>query len=134
MRTALLIPLVLAACSSEPAKQDISDSPFDASELDSKADSPNRPTKGIDLRVAQLAHGEFDSSAGFISHQIQLTGGRVDIDLTGSEGGQPLDTILYVFGPKKANGKYPTRALAFNDDYQAPQNLGSHNVRLASSA
>lgn len=127
MRTAIPF-LILAACSAAPAKQDISDAPFDIDSLDSKEDSPTKPSKGIDLRVAELGADTFTGSRGFIAHQIHLVQGRVDIDLSGTEDGAPLDTILYVFGPKKANGKYSKYALAFNDDLEPGVNLGSHIV------
>ena len=39
-----------------------------------------------------------------------------------------MDTILYVFGPKRANGTYSHNPVAFNDDMEPGVNLGSHIV------
>lgn len=119
---------VVVGCSSGPAKEDVGDAPFDLDQLDAKEDSPTRPTKGADARVAEQIVDTFSSSRGFIAHQIHLTGGRVDLDVSGLEGSDQLDTILYVYGPKKANGKYSTPAIAFNDDFEPGINLGSHLV------
>ncbi len=111
-----------AACSGADAKQDASTAPFDL-EVEGKDDSPGFPSKGGDLRVAELETAEFTGSRGFIGYEIQLDGGRVDIDLTGSD-----DTILYLFGPKKQNGRYARSAVAFNDDVAPGENLSSHIV------
>jgi hypothetical protein len=128
MKISPLLALAIAACASSPSKQDVSDAPFDIEQLDAKEDSPTRPSKGHDLRVAELIEDKFSGSRAFIAHQTHLAAGRVDIDVTGLENGDQLDTILYVFGPKKANGKFPTQAIAFNDDYEPGVNFGSHIV------
>ncbi|MBA3396771.1 MAG: hypothetical protein H0T89_29340 [Deltaproteobacteria bacterium] len=120
----ILGALALVGCAAEPTKQDISQPQFDVA--DDKDDSPRKPSKGVDLRIAQLGQGTFDRTRGFISHEVRLDAGPVDLDLVGD--GQPLDTILYVFGPRRANGTYPAHALAFNDDADYPHNLGSHLV------
>ncbi len=119
---------VVVGCSAGPVKEDVGDAPFDLDQLDAKDDSPTRPSKGVDVRVAEQITDKFTASRGFIAHQIRLTGGRVDIDVTGLEGSDQLDTILYVYGPKKANGKFSTPAIAFNDDFEPGLNLGSHIV------
>lgn len=116
----------IAACSG-PTKEDVSNAPFEI-EFDAKDDSPTKPSKGFDARVAEQITDNFTATRGFIAHQIHLSGGRVDLDVSGLEDGESLDTIMYVFGPKKANGKYPTRALAFNDDFEPGVNLGSHII------
>lgn len=128
MRTvSLLVALAVAGCAADPAKVDISTPPFDVTD-EGKEDSPRRPSKGHDVRIAELREGTFTSSRGFIRHDIELTAGRVDIDLVGTEAGQPLDTILYVFGPRRANGTYPSKVIAFNDDMDPGFNVGSHVV------
>lgn len=126
MKLSPLFALVVVACTSGPSKQDIADAPFDLEQLDAKDDSPTRPSKGQDARVAELIEDRFSGARGFIAHQIHLTEGRVDLDVTGLEDGEPLDTILYVFGPRRANGTYPI--LAFNDDFEPGVNVGSHIV------
>jgi hypothetical protein len=119
-----LIALAIAGCSADAPKQDISEPHFEIG--DDKDDSPRKPSKGSDVRITQLVTEKFTASRGYISHEIQLDAGTVDIDVTGD--GAPLDTILYVFGPKRANGTFPARAIAFNDDFDYPENLGSHIV------
>jgi hypothetical protein len=128
MKLSLVAALALAGCSASPSKQDIATAPFDIEQLDAKDDSPTRPSKGQDVRVAELGEDKFTGARGFIAHRIQLTGGRVDVDVSGTENDDQLDTILYVFGPKKANGKFPTRPIAFNDDFEPGVNFGSHIV------
>lgn len=124
---ALYAVLALAACTADTTKQDISSPVFDVE--DAKEDSPRRPSKGHDLRVGELGEGTFTATRGFIGHAITLVPGRVDLDLSGREdNGDPLDTILYVFGPRRANGTYPSKVLAFNDDFEPGVNLGSHIV------
>lgn len=123
----VLSALALIGCSSSPAKVDVGSAPFEI-EFDAKDDSPNKPSKGFDARVAEQITDKFSASRGFIAHQIHLSGGRVDVDVSGLEGDDQLDTILYVFGPKKANGKYPTRPIAFNDDFEPGINFGSHVI------
>ncbi|MBA3541633.1 MAG: hypothetical protein H0T79_18610 [Deltaproteobacteria bacterium] len=113
-----------AGCTDSTDKQDASAPRFDVSD-DAKADSPRTPIKGGDLKVSELEEWSFSRTRGYIGYDIQLEQGRVDIDLTGADG---LDTILYVFGPKRANGHYPAQVLAFNDDYEPGVNLGSHIV------
>jgi hypothetical protein len=127
MKSSLLLALALIGCASD-SKQDISNAPFSIDEVDSKEDSPNKPSKGHDMRVTELTQDKFTKTRGFIAHQIQLTGGRVDVDVSGTEGGEQLDTILYVFGPRKANGKYPAQPIAFNDDFEPGVNFGSHII------
>jgi hypothetical protein len=116
--------LALAACGTDASKLDVSNPRFDIA--DDKDDSPRKPSKGVDVRIAQLAADKFTATRGYISHEIRLDAGTVDIDLSGD--GQPVDTILYVFGPKRANGTYPAQPIAFNDDFDYPENLGSHIV------
>lgn len=123
-----LFALAVVACASNAGKQDISDAPFDIEQLDAKDDSPTKPSKGQDTRIAELIEDRFTGARGFIAHQIHLTEGRVDLDVTGIEDGGQLDTILYLFGPRRPNGRYPTRPLAFNDDFEPGVNLGSHIV------
>lgn len=119
---------VVVGCSGGPAKEDVGNAPFDLDQIDAKEDSPTKPSKGADVRVAEQIADKFTGTRGFIAHQIHLTGGRTDIDVSGLEGSDQLDTILYVYGPKKANGKYSTPAIAFNDDFEPGVNLGSHIV------
>ncbi len=123
----LLTVFAIAGCSSSPAKEDVSTAPFEI-EFDAKDDSPTKPSKGHDARVAEQITDKFTATRGFIAHQIHLSGGRVDLDVSGLEDGDQLDSIMYVFGPKKANGKYPTRAIAFNDDFEPGVNFGSHII------
>ena len=125
----ILVGLAVAACSSDDTKQDTSNPPFDLETDDGKDDSALLPSKGGDLRIAESETGSFTKTRGFIGYEIELDSGVVDIDLTGqTKTAQPLDTILYVFGPKKANGKYPTRPVAFNDDVAPGTNVSSHIV------
>ncbi|MBA2545145.1 MAG: hypothetical protein H0V17_36220 [Deltaproteobacteria bacterium] len=128
MKLSIVAALALVGCSASPSKQDIATAPFDIEQLEAKEDSPTKPSKGVDVRIAERAQDKFTASRGFIAHRINLTGGRVDLDVSGTENGDQLDTILYVFGPKKANGKFPTRALAFNDDFEPGVNFGSHII------
>ncbi len=115
--------LATAACSGD-GKQDVSNTPFDLeSETDGKDDSARFPAKGGDVRVAELATGSFTGSRGFIGYEIRLEAGTVDIDLVGDD-----DTILYLFGPKRSNGRYPNQAVAFNDDVAPGANFNSHLV------
>jgi hypothetical protein len=118
---------LLAGCQSD-SKQDISNVPISIDEVDAKEDSPTKPSKGGGMRVTELTKDTFTKTRGWIAHQIQLTGGRVDIDVNGTEFGDQLDTIMYVFGPRKPNGKYPTQPIAFNDDFEPGVNFGSHIV------
>jgi len=111
-----------AACGGTDGKQDISQAPFDL-ETEGKDDSPRFPSKGGDLRIAELETGSFTATRGFIGYEIRLEAGIVDIDLTGDD-----DTIVYLFGPKKPNGKYARYAAAFNDDVDPGANLNSHVV------
>jgi hypothetical protein len=125
---ALSLLASLGACAVDD-KDDISNVPFDLA-TEGKDDSARLPTKGVDLRVGQLGEGKFTATVGFVGHDIELTAGTVDIDLTGLDdnSGRPLDTILYVYGPQSANGHYPSQPLAFNDDMDPGVNLGSHIV------
>src|SRR5262245_61379011 len=122
-----LLALALVGCASD-GKQDISNAPIAIDQVDAKEDSPTKPSKGFDARVTEQIEDTFSKTRGWIAHQIQLTGGRVDIDVSGTEFGGQLDTILYVFGPRKPNGKYPTQPIAFNDDFEPGVNFGSHIV------
>ena len=122
-----LMVVALASCATEADKQDVSDPLFDVSG-DDKADSARKPSEAGTLRIAEVARGTFGPTRGFVGYEIQLDAGRVDIDLTGSEDGEPLDTILYVFGPKRPNGHYRNNPIAFNDDFEPGVNLGSHIV------
>jgi hypothetical protein len=126
--SALLVATLAIGCASEPSKQDISNAPISIDEVDAKEDSPTKPSKGHDARIAEQITDKFSKTRGWIAHQIQLTGGRVDVDVSGTEGGDQLDTILYVFGPRKPNGKYPTQPIAFNDDFEPGLNFGSHII------
>jgi len=119
---------IVVGCSSPSTKEQVGNAPFDVDQLDAKDDSPTKPSKGADARVAEQITDRFSAARGFVAHQIHLTGGRVDIDVSGLEGDAQLDTILWVYGPKKANGKYSTPARAFNDDFEPGVNLGSHVV------
>lgn len=125
---ALSILASIGACAVDD-KDDISNVPFDLA-TEGKDDSARLPSKGIDLRVGQLGEGRFTATIGFVAHDIELTAGTVDIDLTGLDdnNGRPLDTILYVYGPQAANGHYPSQPLAFNDDMDPGVNYGSHIV------
>ncbi len=116
----------LAACSVD-GKEDASQLPGAAIEDEGKADSLKKPLDGGKLRVGQYAEGKFTAQRGWIAYEIDLTAGPVDVFLHGQKPGfgDPLDTILYVFGPKKANGKFPTHTLAFNDDAQPGSDVGS---------
>lgn len=107
---------VVVGCSSPSTKEDVGNAPFDLDQIDAKEDSPTKPSKGADARVAEQITDQFSGSRGFIAHQIHLAGGTVDINVSGLEGSDQLDTIVWVYGPKKANGKYSTPAIAFNDD------------------
>ncbi len=125
--SSLLIALAFAGCSGT-TKEDISSAPIDVDLLDAKEDSPTRPSKGQDARIAEPVNDKLTGARGFVAHQITLTGGRVDIDVSGLENGDQLDTIMWVYGPKKANGKFSTPAIAFNDDFEPGVNFGSHIV------
>ena len=127
--SAILVGMVVTACGGDDSnKQDISNPPFDL-DTESKDDSPLLPSKGGDLRIAELEANSFTKTRGFVGYELELDGGVVDIDLTGQTTAHaPLDTILYVFGPKKANGKFPTKPVAFNDDVAPGTNLSSHIV------
>lgn len=120
--------LALGACAVDD-KDDISNAPFDLAD-EGKDDSARLPTKGIDLRIGQLGEGRFTATVGWVGHDIELTAGTVDVDLVGTNdsNGRPLDTVLYVFGPRAANGRYPSQPIAFNDDMDPGVNLGSHIV------
>ena len=124
----IMVGVLGTACGADD-KRDISSPPFD-NEAEGKEDSSRFPSKGGDLKVAQLATGSFSSTRGYIGYEIQLDAGTVDFDLAGHDelANAPLDTILYVFGPQKPNGKYPRSPVAFNDDSDPGANLGSHIV------
>lgn len=124
----LTLSIPLTACAVDD-KDDIGLAPFDLS-AEGKDDSARLPSKGMDLRVGQLAEGVFTATQGFVRHDIQLDAGPADIDLVGHDNrtNGPLDTILYVFGPANAAGRYPANPVAFNDDMDPGVNLGSHIV------
>jgi hypothetical protein len=119
---AVSIAGILAACSG--GKNDTSDAPFAPYE-EGKEDSLNSPARGSDVRVGEVLAGKFTASRGWISHRVELAAGPVTIDLSGEEAGWQQDTVLYVFGPKKANGQYPKDPIAMNDDRVPGEDLGS---------
>ena len=119
----------LAACAPE-GKQDASQLPEVFSDADAagKRDSLSKPRAGGTLRVGQYQEGRFTASRGWIAYEIELTAGPIDVFLHGQAPGfgDPLDTVVYVLGPQKPNGKFPTQVLAFNDDADPGHDVGSH--------
>ncbi len=95
-----------------------------------KADSPWYPNDGGTMVVGQQVIADFNSDLGWIGYEAELTGGTVDIDIVeeGKGTDATLDTILILYGPRRSNGSYPTRAAAFNDDFVPGENLNSHIV------
>ena len=114
----LALLLASAACAGPDAdfKDDASTAPF--AEESGKADSAARPIEKGTMLVGRYAEGTFSATEGWLAQTITLTKGDVDLFASGTEkdGGTPQDTILYVYGPRRANGTYPSRAIAFNDD------------------
>lgn len=110
----------------ESEARDASSLPFDY-EDEAKADSARSPIDGGELTFGAQIEGTMTSRRGWIGYEIQLSAGPVDLDVTGLDSrGQQLDTLLYVFGPKSARGRYPQSVLAFNDDMEPGVNFGSH--------
>jgi hypothetical protein len=124
-----LVSAALAACAPEAVegKQDVSEIPSGVVAEAGARDSVSRPIEGGTLRVGQYQEGQFSAARGWIAYDLLLTAGPVDVFAHGQApgAGDPLDTIVYVFGPRKANGKYPATRLAFNDDADA-NDVGSH--------
>jgi hypothetical protein len=132
MRSLRLAPipllLSLAGCAPEGVKDDIAEPPFASMDEAVKADGALRPVdKGL-LKVGGAASGTFSASEGWISHEIYLTAGEVDVFASGQEADAsiPQDTIVYVFGPKhEKSGLFPRQALAFNDDEEPGVSVSS---------
>jgi hypothetical protein len=111
--------LLVAACSGEErgaAKDLAALAPLPGSELtasDDKADAPGQKiVRGDKLKVGQKVSSDFTARRGWIAYPIELVGGQqVDLTVGGAE-----DTMVWVYGPRQANGQYPADALAFNDD------------------
>lgn len=116
--------LLLAASCTAPAKQDVSQLPVDPND-DGKADSLRKPVLEGPLKVGEAGEGDFTATRGWIAYDVQLTAGPVDVFLHGRDrDDQPLDTVVYVFGPQRPDGKYPSWVLDLNDDGE-PGDVGS---------
>jgi hypothetical protein len=121
---------LLAACADDDDdKMPVSDVKIDGARTDDgdgKADSWRFPRNGGRIRVGAATPGQLTLANGWIGYEIELTAGLVDLDVTGTDDtdGQ-LDTILIVYGPRRANGTYPNAPIAFNDDEVAGTDLGS---------
>ncbi len=129
--------LVLAtACgATEDLKEDAAEAPFAAEALgaegaEGKADSAARPIDRGVLKVGRSGEGEFTAREGWFSYELALTSGQVDVMAWGEQAdGSTQDTIVYVFGPQRDNGNFPSRALAFNDD----EAQGTYSSRVTAS-
>jgi hypothetical protein len=126
-----VLAAMLVACAPElDGKQDASELPAGLTNFEDggKRDSLAKPLAGGTLRVGQYQEDKFTAQHGWIAYEIELTAGPADVFLHGQAPnyGDALDTILYVYGPKKANGKFPGQVLAFNDDAVPGSDLGSH--------
>jgi hypothetical protein len=119
-----VIALSVGCGSSAHGKQDVSEPPIDV-ELDDKSDSPRRPTRGGTLRVGELAVDKFGPTRGFIGYETSLLGGTTVDMFTSGNTDFSLDTIAYVFGPRRPSGVYPGRVLAFNDDAEPGVDVSS---------
>jgi len=123
----LLGSLLLGACGAEQTKEDVADIPFDGN-YDGKADSWRFPRDGGTILVGQAVVADFDEVNGWIGYEVELRAGLVDVDLSDALAGSdsPLDTLLLVYGPRRADGSYPSRPAAVNDDYVPGETLNSH--------
>jgi hypothetical protein len=123
------VALLAVACTPgmDGEKAEVGDVPAAAIAEAGARDSLSAPLAGGTLHVGESAEGAFTAQRGWIAYEIELTRGPVDVFLHGQAPsfGDPLDTVLWVYGPKKANGKYPGTRLAFNDDAEAGD-VGSH--------
>jgi hypothetical protein len=118
--------LAVAACQAGD-KPAIDDAPF-AGDYDGKTDSWLRPWDAGSLLIGEQRTATFDAIHGWLSYQIELAPGPVDIDLADAASGSSgdLDTLLVVYGPRRDSGRYPHYALAVNDDVVPGDNLNSH--------
>jgi hypothetical protein len=122
-----MVVLALTAACAPSGKEDASAAPFSV-EDDGKADSLSRPVNGGVIKVGQYIQDDFTAQRGWIAYDLELTAGQVDFFAHGQEadGSTPQDTILYVFGPRRPSGKFPSQPRFFNDDAEAGANVGSH--------
>jgi hypothetical protein len=117
---------IFSAC--DTGKESVSDLPFAGDYEEGKEDSWRYPTAGGHMLVGQLETGSFDAATGWVGYEIDLAAGPVELRLVDAHDGvaaAELDTLLVVYGPKQANGRYPSRALAVNDDAVPGANLSS---------
>jgi hypothetical protein len=115
----------LAGCGGD--KEHVADLPFGGDYQEGKADSWRFPTPGGHMLVGQFETGTFDAQTGWVGYEIDLSAGPVELQLASAQdrSDPELDTLLVVYGPKQANGRYPSRALAVNDDAVPGQDLSS---------
>src|SRR5690349_24214473 len=117
---------IFSAC--DATKESVSDLPFGGDYEEGKEDSWRYPKAGGHMLVGQFETGSLDATTGWVGYEIDLAAGPVQIQLVDAQDGvadPELDTLLVVYGPKKENGRYPTRALAVNDDAVPGQDLSS---------
>lgn len=133
----LLAAVALAgACAAEGKEEPTNLPSAIADDADGKDDSLRKPYKAGTLRVNEETGGEFSATRGWIAYEVELEAGKVDVALWGTDDwhGGDLDTVVYVFGPKRANGTYPTALLAWNDDAEPGWDVSSRvRVNVAST-